>query len=258
MLYFPQLNSGGVAQFPIEKTLVTRTVVNETWSGNRVTYEDDNAPLVRWKLAYKGLESDEYDRIRVLFEASRGRLGTFTFLDPAANLLAWSEDLSQGAWVRDPLLAATAGIADPWGGTRATRLANSGSVWQGITQSLPVSGGFQYAFSVWARGTGGPAVRLVRQTTVQEVPLDAAWRRVALVGSPAVAADQVSFGLRVAPGGQADVVGFQVEAQLVPSLYKPSAARSGVYLNARFDQDDLRLTSGSFEDLSTTVEIVGR
>ena len=262
MLYFPQLNSGGVAQFPIEKTLATRTVINDAWSGQQVKYEDDGAPLTRWRLEYRGLENDEFERIRALFETSRGRLGTFAFLDPVANLLAWSEDLARGAWVRDPFLAATAGIADPWGTTRGTVLTNSGPAWQGVTQSLPVSGQFQYAFSVWARSPAGSPARLVRtagtQNTLQEAHLDETWRRISLVGSPAAEVDQVSFGIQLGIGGQIQVAGFQVEAQLSPSLYRASTARNGVYLNARFDQDELRLTSGSFEDLSTTVEIIAR
>ena len=51
---------------------------------------------------------------------------TFTFLDPAGNLLARERDFGAAAWTNGALIALTPGISDPLGTTRATRVINAG------------------------------------------------------------------------------------------------------------------------------------
>ena len=80
----------------------------------------------------------------------------FTFLDPTDNLLCWSEKLDESVWERNSLLTITAGIADPNGGTNATRVSNTGSGALSIQQTVNGPGWFQYAFGVQARSDVRP------------------------------------------------------------------------------------------------------
>ena len=43
MLYFPQLLTGAVGQYPIQKRCLSRTVVNEAWGGTRLKLADPDA-----------------------------------------------------------------------------------------------------------------------------------------------------------------------------------------------------------------------
>src|SRR6266481_3426370 len=119
MLYYPP-----VTQYPIARRASMRTVVNALTDGSTVRAGDSAARRMRWELRYSGLTAAEWQAIEQLFAATQGQVGSFTFLDPAENLLAWSEDFSKGVWRVDPLLQVTAGIADPRGGTGAVALTN--------------------------------------------------------------------------------------------------------------------------------------
>ena len=109
MLYYPQLTSGSVSQFPVGRRSGTRIVSNELPSGDSIRMTDAGAATIRWQLQYGGLTDDEWSAMEQLFEASEGRLNTFTFLDPTDNLLLWSEDWTKPAWSSDPLMQAVVG-----------------------------------------------------------------------------------------------------------------------------------------------------
>ena len=55
------------------------------------------------------LSDEEAAALRAFFDAAEGTLNGFTFLDPAGNLLAWSDQLDNAAWQTDPLLSLTGG-----------------------------------------------------------------------------------------------------------------------------------------------------
>ena len=74
------------------------------------------------------------------FRAAEGTLNGFTFLDPTGNLLAWSDQLDNAVWQKDPLLTLTGGVADPQGGTLGWRLSNGGGAGQGLGQTLAAPG----------------------------------------------------------------------------------------------------------------------
>src|SRR5258706_5644199 len=135
MLHFPQLTSGSVCQFPVKRRTTLRTVSNELPSGDNIRMSDPGAAHVRWQLQYLGLTDGERSSIEQVFEAAEGRLTAFTFLDPTDNLLLWSEDYSKSVWIVDPLLQVTSGMADSFGGTRATQLTDTPQAAQSATQS---------------------------------------------------------------------------------------------------------------------------
>ena len=111
MLYFPQLSTGAVGQYPIQKRRLSRTVVNEALGGARVKLPDPNASAVEWTLDFQALSDNERDALAQLFGAVEGQLSDFTFLDPTDNLLFWSEKLDEAVWERNSLLQITAAIA---------------------------------------------------------------------------------------------------------------------------------------------------
>src|SRR5271170_7124501 len=126
MLYYPQLTTGAVSQFPVIRSTNMRTVANQLASGFTIRMTDTGAQKAQWRLRYASLTDGERGSIESLFEAAEGQLNTFTFLDPTDNLLMWSEDWTQPVWVADPLLHVTGGQADPFGGSDAMQLTNTG------------------------------------------------------------------------------------------------------------------------------------
>src|SRR5882762_7704354 len=93
MLYFPQLSTGAVGQYPIQKRQLTRTVINEASDGARHKLADANAAAVEWSLNFQTLTDDEREGLTQFHGSVEGQWGDFTFLDPTDNLLCWSEKL---------------------------------------------------------------------------------------------------------------------------------------------------------------------
>src|SRR5271166_2970558 len=139
MLFYPQLSTGAVAQFPVRRGTNMRTVTNQLASGGTIRMADPGSQKIRWQLRYSDLTDSERASIENLFEAAGGQLNTFTFLDPTGNLLTWSEDWTQTAWTADPLLQVSGGAQDPLGGSEAMQLTNTAQTAQQIIQSIGAS-----------------------------------------------------------------------------------------------------------------------
>ncbi len=249
MLYYPQLTTGAVSQFPVTRSTQMRTVSNQLASGFTIRMEDAGAQKAQWRLQYSGLSDGERSSIESLFEASEGQLNTFTFLDPTDNLLMWSEDWTQAVWTPDPLLQVTGGISDPIGGTYAMQLTNTGQTTQQIVQSTGGPSSFLYCFSVYVRSAVPGAVQLVvaatGQTSLTPVTTGSSWRRVTASGRLSVQQDGISFGVQLPAGAQVDVFGAQVEAQPAAGLYKKTVDLGGVYPIARFSSDLLSFVANA-------------
>src|ERR1700704_6000320 len=187
MLHYPQLTSGSVCQFPVKRRTTLRTVSNDLPGGDNIRMSDAGAATVRWQLQYAGLTDGERSSIEQLFEAAEGQLTTFTFLDPTDNLLLWSDDYTKSVWTIDPLLNITSGSADPFGGSGAMQMTNTGQVPQSATQSIEGASWFQYCLSVYLRGDAPSTVQLVLSGAGQElrsaIPVGTVWTRVTKMGS---------------------------------------------------------------------------
>jgi len=110
----------------VTKRAIRRTVVNVLGDGHSDVYADADAAATAWELRASGLTAAEWDGIETLFQSTSGMWQTFTFLDPAGNLVAYSEDFAQSAWVKSTLTLGAA-VADPFRRTRATSITSSGS-----------------------------------------------------------------------------------------------------------------------------------
>src|SRR5579859_1998521 len=104
MTIFPKLSNGAICQYPVQRRLQYRTISNVLEDDSRIVLQDQFASYVNWDLSYTGLSDAEVAVLQTFFETVEGRLGAFTFVDPAANLLVWSERLDQSVWQSNSLL----------------------------------------------------------------------------------------------------------------------------------------------------------
>jgi hypothetical protein len=247
MLCFPQLSTGAVGQYPIAKRRVSRTVVNGAADGAEVKLPDAAAGEVEWELAFATLSDAERAALTELHGVAEGRLGAFTFLDPTDNLLCWSEQLDQPVWERNLLLTVTAGVSDPNGGTRATRVSNTGAGALAIRQVVNGPGWYQFAFGMLARSDQPQQITLVRSTASQThsvaFSVGPEWKRILLSGQFGGTEEVVSFAVQLGAGHWVDLYGIQAEAQVGLSGYKATLSRCGVYPLARFMSDELSMTA---------------
>ncbi len=260
MLVFPQLVTGASSIYPLKKQHTARTVVNVLGDGQKVIYEDSSAAIVDWELQLKSLTRAEADAIEALFTAVSGQWGLFTFLDPAGNLLAFSEEFGNSVWTNGPLIQLTTGIDDPNAGTGATRAINDGEGSQMVAQVLDVPGNFQYSISVWARTQGGSNATLTGVTTGASanlpIQLNGTWKRFTFTIDLAQATDSVTFGVTLDAGASVDLFGMQVDAQIGPSDYKRTGAGGGVYARARFSTDSVTMKAQGTDIYDAVVRIV--
>ena len=245
MLVFPQLLSGANTQYPLVRTDVFRTALNSLADGREVKYADAGGVSTRWELRLEGLTNIEWAEIAALYEAVEGRLRTFTLLDPISNLFEWSEDTSQPEWLKDPMLAVVAGVADPFGGEAAFRVVNAGQAAQTLRQIIAGPTGFQYCCSVWARSVAGSSVTVVRGANGdrRSFALGVGWQRVFSTGMLSATGDTYSAGFEFEPGAAVELFGPHLEAELAPGAYWKSTEHGGVYSKVRFEDDGLDVTA---------------
>ncbi len=238
MTAYPQL-----AQFPLVKRHTLRTLVNRSADGHAVKLADPNAETVEWQLQYTDLTDQELATLETFFAATEGTLNSFTFLDPTDNLLAWSEDLSNAVWQKDPLLTVTQG-SGCW------NLSNTGAGAQQLTQTLQAPAGYCYCFSLYARADQPVTATLRIGAQQAQRALTSLWTRLVFA-----AEDAAVFAFELPAGASASVHGLQVEAQAGASVYKPSTT-GGVYQNARLADDTLAITTTGAGQHAAAVKVV--
>ncbi len=260
MRYFPQLETRTAGQYPLRRERQERVVRHESLDGRLRNYYDSAARRVGWVLQYEGLTDAERAAVDALFAECEGRLHGFVFLDPAANLLRWSEDFGQPVWTRDPALTLSGGWNDPWGTQRATQFLNSGAVSQNLTQTIEASGQMQYCLSVFASGGGRFRLRMEASGTVIEESYAAGadWARYTVSGRLGVEAELVRFSLVVEAGEVVHAAGLQAEAQPAAGGYRRTTSRGGVYPEARFATDELAWTQQAPNNNAAVIPIESR
>jgi hypothetical protein len=257
MSMFPQIGAGSVAQFPLTRSRRWRSIMNQLESTEQIRLPDIPAGEIGWKLSYEDLTDAEAASLSSLFASSQGSFGAFTFIDPMANLLGWSEDLSQAVW-QAGLLGHAGGVSDPLGTSRASSISNTSPGTQTLTQTLAVPGSYIACFSVYLRSGVAGSVTLQRDGTQVTVAVGPAWRRVYVNGAGASGAVHSGFSISVAAGQTIDVWGLQVEVQPYPSVYRQSTAPLGIYEETYFENDELSITSISPGRSSCEIRLLSR
>lgn len=249
MLIFPQLSTGALAQYPIQKERIERSIINVSEDGNVTALYDQYACQIRWALSYEDLSDSESTSLTLFFQQCEGRLQSFLFLDPTENLFAYSEDLSESCWVYNSLLTVTPGIVDPFGTTRASRLTNTSQGTLTLIQTVPLPGTVWCAFSVYMQAvTPGVTIQLTRtdRSTVDAASYqpEATWVRFSLGNFFASSiSTSCDFSITIPSGASVNIFGFQLDAQPSPATYVLSTNETGVYPNCRFDIDALGVSA---------------
>ena len=254
--YFPQLSTGALMQFPSEKTTSQRTVINRAPGDALVKMADPESAYRKWDLRYSGLSDVEVGRLRDLFLECEGRLRSFAMIDPCANLLLWSEELTNDVWQTS--MGVTGSVSDPYDGEGAFRLTNGAQASAAVSQSVDIPAWYRYTFSVWARSQSAASVKLRLASSDGQIAAEAAigsdWQRLQVSG--AIEGDSGSLRCEIfIPGGTAvDVFGPQLEAQSDASSYRETKSEKGVCI-ARFDQDEFACTSHGPDDHAVMVRV---
>lgn len=238
MMWFPQIGEGSVAQFPLQRTRRWRDVENRLESGERLGLRDRASSFIEWRMSLRDLTDAEALNLRDLFGAMNGSYGTFSFVDPLANLLGWSEELTRPDW-QAGLIGATPGGSDPLGGQRAWNLFNSAGGEQAFGQTVSVPASYVACFSVWLRSDLQSTVLLARNGSRVACSIGPAWKRFWFSGLGSD--DSATFGLVVAAGQSVQAFGWQAEAQPYPSQYKTTGPARGIHQETRFGADELNL-----------------
>ena len=257
MSLFPQIGAGSVAQFPLTRSRIWRSIANQLESTEQIILPDAAAGEIEWRLSYQDLTGAEAGSLSSLFASSQGSFGTFTFIDPMANLLGWSEDLSQAAW-QAGLLQHASGVSDPLGTLRASSITNTSPGTQTLTQTLALPGSYIACFSVYLRSDTAGSVSVQRDSTLVTAVVGSAWRRVFVNGAGASGAVQSSFSISIAAAETIDVWGLQVEVQPYPSAYRQTTAPLGIYQETYFENDELSITGISPGLSSCEVRLLSR
>jgi hypothetical protein len=239
MSCFPQLLTGASGQYPIRKRSSLRTIRNQCLDGREIKVVDAAASSIDWQLTFQELIDDEMASLRDFFVSMEGSLGSFTFLDPTDNLLAWSEKFDEPVWQADPLLQVGGGAADPFGTALAFHIINSAGAPLRLRQTLNVPGGYYYSLSLWARSDQPGAVTLLRGGEINTRATGQTWSRLTFASASMNSDETVVFGIELAPEASVDLFGAQVEAQIGASLYKKTTSAGGIYSGTRFGDDGL-------------------
>lgn len=258
-LFFPQLTSGAIAQYPIQKSKVFRTVKNVLGDGGMLLYSDPYGTRLSWELRYAELSGADIQALQSHFTACGGPYRAFTFIDPTENMLNYSTDLTTPAWQNISGLKIAAGDSDPLGGVAAFTLTNAGQADEEIDQSFNVPANYQFCFSVYVRSEQPSIVTLSRRggvaTENTTYNIGPTWTRLVSSGALNDSSNAFTIAIVVNAGQQMRVFGPQLEAQIEPSRYRPTNAQGGVYPNAHWGVDQLPVAAEAPNLFSTQFSI---
>src|SRR5579871_3778457 len=193
MLVYPQLTTGAVSQFPVTKRRHLRTVVNRAADGSTVKFADPNGEYTEWILSYSQLSDSEISALEQFFIAAEGTLNSFTFLDPTANLLAWSDRLDNPVWAVGPALTIAGAAADPMGGANAWQVSNAGAGAQSFVQTIPAPGGYLYCLSLYLRCASTSIVTLLLGSQRSPCAVTPSWSRFVFAAAGDAQSETSSF-----------------------------------------------------------------
>jgi hypothetical protein len=242
MNWFPQVGSGAMAQYPLHRGRQWRAIANVLESGETITLGDAKGGWIEWRLRYEELTDAEVAKLTAFFAATRGEAGSFGFVDPFANLLGWSEDLSKPDWQKG-LLTVTGGFTDPKGMQRAWSVQNASGAEQPLSQTLSIPGEYTACFSVFVRSESAGTLGIARDSNRTNVPVGPQWKRIQISGAGGAGATQSTFSLVLAAGSTVRVFGPQVEVQPWPSIYRTSGAAAGILEETRFSGGELKVVN---------------
>jgi len=253
---YPQLASGAVAQFPLQKSYRVLSTINLQEDGSRYTAAASDPLQLSWVLPYKHITMAEANTLQEFFGTVRGRLLPFTFLDPAGNLLAWSEDLTNAVWQKTPLTVVT---GNDNRGVKTFQLASGASGSATVSQVLPCPATALVCFSLFARADQ-PVVLTLSVTDAsgaveKSFELGSAWQQFYVTQTGFGNSIGKTAALSFPQGSQAHVSRLTASPQPAPGAYITTAATSGLMTKTRFDQDSFLVTALGANDYACDVRL---
>jgi len=240
-MLFPQIRTQGVLQEAAARQVSVSRSGNRLHDGSRIQGAKVR-PLVRcWRLRYAGLTAEEAEALRHLVVESRSAAGGFVFIDPWANMLARSEDLTDGVWQPSALCEVSRENALDEGIAVHSVRSLSG-VAERIEQVVALGGAGTFCLSCDVRSETAAvgAVRLQGGSQVFSRTFAAgpAWRSVWVTGEFSSACAELLVSIEVGGGSVVMVRGVELDYQGTPCPYKPSHGAGGVYPDARVVEEE--------------------
>jgi hypothetical protein len=178
----------------------------------------DAGPRLLWNVTLE-LTDAELAQVQAFYQARGGQYEAFSFLDPLDNLLRWSEDFSQAAWVKsDPANLHISGFT----------LANSGAGPNVVRQAVALPG-VEVTGSVWLQAATAPITLRLTGGPERAVHPGPVWRRYTLTGTG------TGFELEIPADAGVDATAAQLVAGPAPGNYVRSGAAGGLHSNCHFD-----------------------
>ena len=261
-LFFPQLLSGALAQYPIEKTRVVPSIKNVLPDGNMVLATGLNsnprASRLVWQLSYSELSTADMTSLKEHFNACNGPFRGFTFIDPTENMLVSSGDLTAKVW-QSGAIQISSGVEDPQGGNQGFVLTNISQASQQIAQTLTVPANYQYCFSAYVKCAQQETITLLRSGTKASnstvLPVTSNWTRLISAGRLNDPGNHFTGGIVLMPGQQVTAYGIQLEAQLQPSRFRVTGKVGGVYPSAHWGVQEFAIVAEAPNLFSTSFSI---
>lgn len=235
-MYFPVLRSGVAAQFPLTRVDDYFVIEAEAPGGAVWRAGSGRSPVRRWRLEYTDVSDEEAKTLAEFYEACGGSWQCFSFADPMANLVAWSEDLTKPVWLRSA--GVTVERSGGESGPAEFLIINQGATRGRIWQELDLAPGSAVCFSCEIQGQ---AATLLAGGAMETVAGGGLWRRVFVAGTSSGGLQGV--GIELEAGASVRVRSLQAEVQIAPSEYQPTREMGGVFPRTRFSQDGLRITA---------------
>ncbi len=219
---------------PLTRELRFTTRTNRTADATEYRNADQANPLFRWDLSIGPLADADYAAIQNFHSSRGGAYETFVFLDPLDNLLQWSEDFSQAAWVKsNPSQIVIS----------APTITNTGGSVNTVSQSIAANPqGITFTASVWLRGAATITLRLTDgagTTFTSTAGLTGAWQRYSVSGTFVAPASSVTVAFDIPAGASADFLGAQLAATSGPGAYSRTTLISGFHPKCSFDSQPL-------------------
>jgi len=240
LVQFPALDTGMLAQLPME--LEIERLVRETKfpDGSQVTSGVDSRLRYRWLIRYANLSDLEWVRFMEFFESSERGAKPFSFPDPMGNLVAQSQNLLDPVWDISPGLVVDR-YEDPVFSSAAI-LTNSTPFALSLAQVAEVAGPFATCFSVYAMwpGVSSFSMMLSSSSESQTKPFTASeWSRYSVRIGLQASSSVRTVSIIVPPYSQLVVANPQLEIAAQPNAYRATGIRADLYSPAWMSQEYL-------------------
>jgi hypothetical protein len=266
-LFLPQINGNMIlTQLPYSVGSSFSTAAQDLETGIRWSYGYrgtgltgyPSGPLGRFAINFPMITDAEVAALEAFHQSVRGRWMEFSLLDPAGNLLQFSQDFSNVYWTKTS--SQTPGQADPFGQLLGT-LLSAGYIEGVVGPSAGGMSGFVMCASIWLQATGPgitAQVGFLDNTTStyysSTFPIpQGGWLRV---HSTLVLPTNNQFLFKLILSGSCLTFGAQVSSQKGEGGYAMTPGRYGYHAHVRFDVDSFSVTSSGPNQNSLLLPVV--